>query len=241
MSLFVIFSTLFFIGTSVITQIPTPTPTPISIINNQRHTPCPFINSLINSKKIECVGYFPEEKFNINESNNYTCGMIKSKELFDACISYGISSNVMFLASFVAKDTISLKKLLNPEIFPNHKGALAREDYKLNYTDKKRLNQLLTNSTFSYGGRISYNQLKQYQLYCWNLSDMSLVDKIPALVELDLMWGLFGAYKDSNKTIPLKLVYDFLSENKLPNNFQPNTNDQETLLSLTLSLLWNIF
>ncbi len=190
-------------------------------------TPCPFINALIRAGEIG--------------SKTTTVG-----ELVEVAAKYGVDRTVMTLfakgRAELGTSTITLAKLLDRSSFPAHSGSLARSDEDLSIVDEERLNDLISNKNFSTNGRISFEQLQKYQDSCWQKSNMALLrDKLPAAVELRLMWDLFGAYRDDNKTIPLNLVYIFLKDNSLPEDFQANRDDPSTVFGLLLSLIHQTF
>jgi hypothetical protein len=190
---------------------------------------------MINHKIVQCQ----DDVVDIEDEHKY---VTTYKELVRAGTSLGISHNVMIVLASASKDdnsvTITLSKFLDPSIFPNHKGALARNDDNLKYIECDRLEKL---KDFSVDGNISYEQLRKYQQYCWGLTKMSLKDKIPAIAEVDLLWGLFGSYKDPKYgTVSVDIIYNFLKYNKLPESFSPNKNNQVTILSLVTSLITSL-
>lgn len=134
---------------------------------------------------------------------------------------------------------ITLSKFLRPSTFPVHRGALARADGMLATVDERRLALLASDARFSTRGRISHKQLEAYQSECWrdSSSRMTWQDKVPAIVELELLWRLFGAYEDENHTLPLDLLCDFLHHNHLPRSFLV---DRRHALS-RFGLFWTLF
>ena len=197
-------------------------------MNPTSHTSCPFINTMIRDQRIPCE-------------------RVSADELVGAAVyHYGIDEGLMSILAQGSTDpdssNIQLSKFLNSEQFPNHAGALARAEQDLALVDTERLNEFLNNPAFSSNNRVSYEQLQKYQEYCWSLSEMSLKDKIPALAEIDLLWGLLGAYKSQEpgeaETLPLGLVYDFLRNNRLHQDFKTNSEDPATTFGLIRSLIY---
>jgi hypothetical protein len=201
------------------------------IVSNQDPTsctPCPFINTLIRGGEIGAEETTVEA-------------------LVTAALKYGINKNLMeFLAKARTEHgstKILMSKLLDPSIAPAHLGSLARKDGDLSVVETDRLEQLKSDPQFNTDERISHKQLQAYQEYCWHMSDMSFKDRAFSTAEVELLWGLFGGYRTENSdgkdTIPLNLVYDFLKDNSLPENFVINTEDPVTIGRLAFSLIWN--
>jgi hypothetical protein len=193
----------------------------ITVVSSQdltTKTPCPFLNVLI-------------------EKDFKGRGTIGVEELVAAAKKRGINEDLMrTLANGRAeKDkTVIVQKLLDPTLFPAHRGSLAREDSILGQVDFTRLSLLKNYAT---NGRLSLSQLKAYQGYCWSLSSMGIKDKIPGEAELKLLWDLLGAYRDQSGTLDVNIVYNFLAYNTLPEPFKINTKDPSTIVGVILSLL----
>lgn len=167
-------------------------------------TSCPFINTLVKQGDIDAKQVSVVDLVNV------------------AVTQYGVDARLMrFLAKHSADPTsgqITLARFMDPRTFPNHHGALARTDVTLGL-DLTRLDALVR---FSTHGWISYAQLIAYQEFCWSLSFMTRVkDKLPAMVELELLWSLLGSYQYQG-AVPLEVVCNFLRYNELPRPFQPN-------------------
>mmetsp|Transcript_69123 Transcript_69123/g.80592 ORF Transcript_69123/g.80592 Transcript_69123/m.80592 type:complete len:214 (+) Transcript_69123:39-680(+) len=182
-------------------------------------TPCPFLNTLI------------AKHFEGRET-------VSVDELVAAAKLRGIDETLMRTLGNgrAEKDgSVIIKKLLDPTLFPAHRGSMARADFKLGEVDLTRLAKL--KEVYAKNGRVTFDQLKAYQAYCWSLSDMGFKDKIPADGEIKLMWDLLGGYKDKSGSVDVNIVYNFLAFNTLPEPFQLNTEDPSTRFKLILSLI----
>jgi hypothetical protein len=90
--------------------------------------------------------------------------------------------------------------------------------------------------------RISLEDIKAYQRYCWGKSEnINCGDKITGTAEVQLLWCLCGAYREKDgagrDAIPLKLVVDFLKENSLLEQFRMNQRDPATLGTLIYAIV----
>jgi hypothetical protein len=209
-------------------------------------TPCPYFNMLVNHMIKTGKIAVDTQKLAAQELVNYSYSW------------FGIDKSLMERLANGRADSngdVDIAGLLNPFQFPAHKGSLARVDAQtpdeFAEVDSKRLDILNNDQNYSttltvHGNSnkyISYKQLKKYQVeYCWARSDMSnWKDWVPAKAEVHLLWALFGAYKIKDSSgieyIPFELVYNFLRDAVLPENFHANTDNPATLCSVTCAIL----
>lgn len=71
---------------------------------------------------------------------------------------------------------------------------------------------------------------------------MKTMDRVISSAEVQLLWRLFGAYREEDRegvrTIPLDLVKDFLTDNTLPDSFRVNEEDPATIGNLILTIMY---